>query len=1401
MATLGRNIVFPIYKDVDGERIHFENLSLRKSVVDSSLMSLADNISGTVFYKNNSLQVSMHEYIIYNDVKYVLLTPPTIVREGLATDNSETKGMTKYSFVFYHPMCQLNNLPFTDIAVTSDELRYKSQDKNFSWIGTLEDFINKLNKNLQGTEWVATISDKTPQNLIDTLSEVLAFESATIADAIKTMYDSWKTPFVIDSIKEGETYYSQGKRFQILVGLPSNEIYANDSDRQNLRPFVFRFGKGVGLKNNSATPRNNKIITRIAGKGSADNVPYGYPQIVWTGDSSWEYTINNDGTNPLSYPIYEGIVGGQLVKLIKHPFTRTELMPSIYAQCVNKKVNPYATGYNPNMELVDYYDADDSSIYQNVIVPNAPSYEFHQFEDIKPELGEQYIVSATPLNANLTPAEKWDDTMDGEGNYLQSYFKVKLPVLSFDLYACAAITQEMQINMRSGACIGCTFTVQVDWDAYKANFYNSQGDFLPNGAQRDLTIFPRSDQEQIEIILQKENNTFGIIMPNVYQNPHQGDQFVVLGISLPLSYITNAEERLDDSMKSYMLENNIHYFDYPLKFDEKFLYDNTNILSQIRNNTVIRFEFAGQQLELYVKQISIKYGEGVLPQYDITLTDDVSVVLNQIGQVREDLDKISTLISALRTNYSRNVWVELNKKLSRVSPDTANGKITFKQGLEAGEFTQDTAGAAIYKEGDSWHIEADFIHARRKLIAKELQIEEISHIGGTILLTAAEMVCDHVVEYDDYYRCYFLRKDEDGKTIYNKFKRHDQAIMMSFNVEEWEDGTNINRDRYYWRLVEAVSPANIEGDYHYIDLSKTDCDEATYTDAPKAGDKIVQLGYRDSDVENKDRQNAIIIAGAGSGSPYIDEYVGINSYTLEGKCKTRIKPNANFFTGRFDISGDSTFDGQSLMDMFNTDTIEEMMEMLEDLSGQVVDLEEGLIDIQDNIGEGLSTGNENLLRNTGFTGDYETMDVDGDLGVSEATQVYSDPLEHWERLNARVVANINSTSGFAVVLNNGLISQVTTKELVNGDWYNVSFRASGSILTVNIGDYSRTIPLNSSLTRYNFKFVSTGSSIFSITDASATVMEIQLSAGSVPNADWIPSPLDNTSAIAYYQNLVYLTNATVNASTTILGGLILSQMLRVGNYRDGHMSQETGGVSGIYASSASPFIWGGGTMEQAFYTIAKYAQDPSYQATNEEVAQMAKFVVTHGGRAILNDIVLRGYIYALGGYFRGEVYAENGIFNGTVNATSGEFKGVDGLFGMNLSADERALIVTGPNKVISTTQDPTDPSDFVPASDAEEVEYMRLGAWVAHTTRNLQKTIIPQLVGRILNSNGETASQFHLNAAELGFSNESTQTHYGMYEMGGTNLSTIILGNLPTDPSNCVTGQVWNQNGTLKIKE
>lgn len=1321
--TLGRNLTFPIY-NADGTS--FRNLVLHKAVVDSVVMSLGDKITGDVYYKDNALDVTMHEYIMFkrnpNDenedaVKYVLVSPPTIVREGMVSDNSELKGMTKYSFVFYHPMYVLNNIPFSDVAVTTEQERYLSQNKEFSWIGYPDDFIAKVNKNLQQTQWTVEKSSRFPNEKDSVLSGVLSFSNNTIADALKTWYDTWEIPYVIDVVKSGEQGYSDGKRFKIVFGLPSTEIYAQGN---NSTPFVFQMGKGLGLKNNSRTPRNNKIITRISGYGSERNIPYGYPQIIWTGNQEWDYTINNASgmqtitvggktIQAMSYPIYDGIVGGQKVRLIKHPFTRAHLMPTVYSETVNKKVNPLNPNYNPNGEIVDYYDAVATQEYPyvNEIDPSAPSYEIHQFEDIKPEMnvgGEDVeIVDAVPLNADLTPADAWDDTLDDEGNYVQSFFRLDLPILPFDIYACASITEEMSINMRSGACLGCTFNVQVDWEDYKRNFYKDDGTFDPvihttsgDGHVRNGERYPDSSQTAISLIVQKDNETFGTIMPNVYQKPYQGDKFVVLGISLPVEYITNAEETLDAEMKSYMLENNVHYYDYPLKFDEYFLATHTAILSQIKPNAIVHFAFGdiAQPLELYVKQLTIKYEQGVLPQYDITLTDNIEVVLNQIGQVADDVERLSSLISMMREGYSRNVWTELAKKLSKTSNDTARGKITFEKGAEFGTYNSGALGSGgainIDQNGNS-NAEFDFLTIRKAASFRSITILELNHVGGELGLTAGAMKVSAVEETENAYRCYFDTSD-GTKQVYQEFVVGDQARCQQFRLAQ--DSSGMTTTHYYWRLVTGVGE-------NYVDLSKTDADMGSGT--PQVGDEVIQLGYRNND--HPERQSAIILSAVESQAPSIRYYQGINSYNLSntivkeeyynpdpndkkfhsntyGESYVGAKDQSTYMKytqeggveikGAVKMTSASTLDGNNLNTIINnisgvanqaqadadaaqdaadsaSQAATQAQSQAEQASQAAKTASETASSADSNatqaldIANNLSTGNGNLLRNSGFTGDYLDENVAPLSNVDDGTEMYSDPLDHWTATNVQVITSVDSVTGAAAVLSNGTLQQTLEVGVEQGKPYVFSFKGKGTSLHFYVGAYETTVQLTNTVQRYNIKFTAgSTSTAFAITDSSCTIMELQLIEGNIPFNNWMNNPKDNDKSLAYFQNYNYLLNTIINGNTQVLGGLILSQMLKVGNYRNQQLAEETGGMSGLYNSEDSPFLWGGGTMEQAFYTIAKYAENPNYEPTASELANLiAKFVVTHGGRAILNDIILRGYIHAEGGVFK-SVRSKNG---------------------------------------------------------------------------------------------------------------------------------------------------------------
>lgn len=842
------NEVNPILNIYNEDGTPFHDISLRKHTFSTIVMSLNDKIEGEFYYKDNSLSFTLQEYVEYKGIKYILKNPPVVVRKGMTSENSEAKGMTKYSCTFYHEMIELYNIPFTDIAISSSEESYRSEKRTFSWIGTLSMFVQKINSCLVGTKWTCKLQ---PTFVDDgTMSDVLSFSNQFISDVCKTAYETWKVPFVVDG-------------YTIWFGKPSKEILDDEN-----KPYIFKFGQGVGLKNNDCTPKNNKVITRIAGYGSNINIPYGYPIIT-----------DADGNR------------------IEHPYTRDTLMPSVYVEAVRNKVL-----FGSKEPLIDYYDADSS--YPTPINPLAPVFHIQEFSSIQPTIkGMTYKGQAIDLFKEvIVPEGGWDDYIDPEtGEVRQSYFDVTLYPLGFDLYAQAAVTSGMTFSMKSGDTLGANYEVAVDWEDVKKNFYvtDEAGNivFKPNGEQRDYAKYPDSTDQAITIKLTKDLDTFGTIMPSKFQQVKTGDKFVILHIEMPQAYIDKAQERLDVAMKRYMLENNMPLYDYPLSFDEHFLETNQAILAQIKPNTIVRFLYKDNEdaMELSVKEMSIQYGTNPLPTYNITLTDEVSIVLNQIGQIADGLSKLGSQVAQLQAIYGLDIVGELNKKLSRVKDDTAQGMITFLRGLKVGSYVTGSTGGIFYADTDGKsHAELDYLTVRMKAMFYALEIIKTGVIGGRQMITPGGAIeCIKIEDRNDildeegnktgenvwdYWRCYFYQ-DDGTEALDNRFRAGDMALAQDFNIKEgvYENVSN----HYFWRLVVNVGT-------NYIDISKTDADAAS--DAPRVGDTICQLGNKTfvdangvTHVEDKTRQNAIIFSAVDTFSPSMTLYAGINSYSYLNK--------------------------------------------------------------------------------------------------------------------------------------------------------------------------------------------------------------------------------------------------------------------------------------------------------------------------------------------------------------------------------------------------------------------------------------------------------------------------------------------------------------------------------------
>ena len=558
-----------------------------------------------------------------------------------------------------------------------------------------------------------------------------------------------------------------------------------------------------------------------------------------------------------------------------------------------------------------------------------------------------------------------------------------------------------------------------------------------------------------------------------------------------------------------------------------------------------------------------------------------------------------------------------------IAGNTFADLITFLKGFLVGK---NGSGWTVLEDGTTQAV-VDRLYVKIKAVFDELEVKKKTHVGGEQIISPAGLKCVRVEELDESYRCFFL-SEVDGVTINNEFTVGTLALAQEFNIKE---GTSHNvSNRYYWREVTGVGS-------DYIDLSKTNADKDS--DVPAAGDDIIGFGH----LTDITRQAAIILSSVNETSPSIIFYQGINSFSLAGKEVIGLGFDKSTGHAYINVFGDayigakdeSTYirysqkGGVDIKGMFHIEqgsTGWRNMEGLPDEIQAAADLAQKAQDAIDNA----AVGSVNLLRNSGFTGDYESETLSSDTQLSADTELYSKQLKYWTGV-ATVSADSAAGSGYSAAI--GSLSQSVS--LIKGESYVISYKAKGTSVSVSCGSFSVSQPLTSSYQRYTHKITFNGSGIFLIS-GTATVCDLQLERGTIAT-DWKPSILDNDKATAGFQSINYIASAIKDGSVDILGGLILANMIQLGNYKDGKLQKVTAGVSGIYNDDDDVAFWAGGTLQQAILTVMRFRNDPNYQPTDEEWANMANFVATHGGNAFF-----RGYIYALGGYFRGKVEIANG---------------------------------------------------------------------------------------------------------------------------------------------------------------
>ena len=292
----------------------------------------------------------------------------------------------------------------------------------------------------------------------------------------------------------------------------------------------------------------------------------------------------------------------------------------------------------------------------------------------------------------------------------------------------------------------------------------------------------------------------------------------------------------------------------------------------------------------------------------------------------------------------------------------------------------------------------------------------------------------------------------------------------------------------------------------------------------------------------------------------------------------------------------------------------------------------------------LNLGTHNMLRNSGFTGDYLSEPLADQTVMDAAKKLYSDPLDHWNATNGVTAAYLAdaSASGHGVYIDSSAdsLSQTLYQKTIAGESYIFSFKAMSEneegAVEVTCGGLYEHVSVTHEWKRYAIAITAVESSdFFAVEGEGITLCEIQLERGTIAT-HWSPNYLDNSSDRTYYQALRYLQDA-LKGSTVIDGGLILTKLIQLGDHSNESDFVEKAGANGVYVDDNSPAFWAGGNIDQAIDLINAYKDNPNAQLTEEQMAGMAKYAVTHGGRVMAND-----------GIFRGTVYAQNGVFGGAV---------------------------------------------------------------------------------------------------------------------------------------------------------
>jgi hypothetical protein len=518
----------------------------------------------------------------------------------------------------------------------------------------------------------------------------------------------------------------------------------------------------------------------------------------------------------------------------------------------------------------------DESGYSRLQLPSRRSYvEQNTQQGIVEHYERDAFSGIYPRRIGTLSGVRSEQHTDDDGEPFTIYY-VKDTSLTFDpnSYEIGGLVKQM--TFQSGELNGRDF--EVNYDTKTREF-------------EIITQWPYDDDTQLP---------GGLLIPKV------GDEYILWNIRMPREYYPLAEQEFAEAVDEYLLEHGQDRYVYKGRTDYVEVARRRLTLDvgrRVRLESDEYFPGTGYRTS---RITSISQNVQYPSEMDIEVSDvlgkgALEKIDEELGEVRHYAKTASAGLPDIVRSWENTPASDFNlfsakrsrkEFLNKRENDTAQGLITFEQGLRLGGFKSGIAGGEIDAAGNAellsvvvrsllrspsfvdgllgsgWqlemdadgisHLAVDRLTVRQTMRVLELLVEKVRSVGGELVVSAADGKVSGV------------DMDAAGQHYLLTFEMGCPFVAGDLVRCKVEGGA---ASKSYW-----VEIASVEGGVARVAASE-------FGNAlPAVGDECVLMGS----TSDPQRQGLILISATDDGQPHIDVMSGVSGKTLAGCLRARM---------------------------------------------------------------------------------------------------------------------------------------------------------------------------------------------------------------------------------------------------------------------------------------------------------------------------------------------------------------------------------------------------------------------------------------------------------------------------------------------------------------------------------